>query len=104
MTGTPPPIIEAMKSGPGWAHRQALSHTLSQDLRLANNGQVPIERLKRIDAPVLALAGAASPPWAASTAATLASALPHANEHIVDAQHHVPADPVVAAILESFLR
>jgi pimeloyl-ACP methyl ester carboxylesterase len=104
MTGTPRPIIESMKSGPGWAHRQALSHTLSQDLRLANNGQVPIERLKRIDATVLALAGAASPPWAVSTTATLASALPRVSEHVVDAQHHVPADPVVAAILKSFFR
>jgi pimeloyl-ACP methyl ester carboxylesterase len=104
MTGTPPQIIDAIKRGPGWAHRQALAHTLSQDLRLANNGQVPIERLGRIEAPVLAMAGAASPPWAASTTATLAAALPHARRHIVDGQHHIPADRVVAAILESFFR
>ena len=39
MTGTPLPIIESIKSSPGWAHRQALAHTLSQDLRLANNGR-----------------------------------------------------------------
>jgi pimeloyl-ACP methyl ester carboxylesterase len=104
MTGTPPPIIESMKSAPGWAHRKALAHTLSQDLRLTNDGQVPIERLRRIDASVLVIAGAASPPWAASTAATLTSALPHASEHIVDGQHHVPTDAVVAAILEGFFR
>lgn len=102
MTGTPLPIIESIKSSPGWAHRQALAHTLSQDLRLANNGRVPIERLKGIDAPVLAMAGTASPAWAASTTATLAAALPHASEQIVDGQQHVPADPVVAAILETF--
>jgi pimeloyl-ACP methyl ester carboxylesterase len=104
MTGTPPAIIESIKSSPGWTHRQALAHTLSQDLRLANNGQVPIERLKRIDTPVLAVTGATSPPWAASTTATLAGALPHASEHIVDGQHHVPADPVVATVLERFFR
>ena len=40
-TGTPPAIIESIKSSPGWAQRQALAHTLSQDLRLANNGRVP---------------------------------------------------------------
>jgi pimeloyl-ACP methyl ester carboxylesterase len=104
MTGTPPAIIESIKSSPGWAHMQALAHTLSQDLRLGNNGQVPIERLKRIDAPVLVMAGGSSPPWAASAVATLASALPHASQYIVDGQHHVPADPVVAAILESYFR
>jgi pimeloyl-ACP methyl ester carboxylesterase len=59
-------------------------------------------RLKRIDVPVLAMAGAASPPWAASTAATLAGALPHGSERVVHGQKHIPADPAVAAILESF--
>jgi pimeloyl-ACP methyl ester carboxylesterase len=102
MTGTPPPIIESIKSSPGWAHRQALAHTLSQDLRLANDGRVPIERLKRINFPVLAMAGAASAPWAASATATLAGALPLASRQIVDGQQHIPAEPVVAAILESF--
>lgn len=104
MTGTPPAVIASMRSSPGWSHRQALAHTLSQDLRLANNGDVPIERLLRLDASVLVMAGAASPPWATSTAAALARALPNAREHIVDGQHHIPADPVVAAILQGFFR
>ena len=104
MTGAPPATIESIKSSSGWAHRQALAHTLSQDLRLANGGQVPIERLKRIDAPVLAMAGGASPAWAASTAAVLATALPHAGEQIVHGQQHLPEDPIVAAILEAFFQ
>jgi pimeloyl-ACP methyl ester carboxylesterase len=103
-TGTPPPVIESIKRSPGWAHRQALAHTLSQDLRLTNGGQVPIDRLKRIDAPVLAMAGAASPPWAASTIATIAGALPHSDDLIVEGQQHIPADSAVAAILDSFFR
>jgi pimeloyl-ACP methyl ester carboxylesterase len=102
MTGTPPAIIASIKTSEGWARRQALAHTLSQDLRLANDGQVPIDRLKHIEIPVLALAGAASAPWAASTTATLAGALPDAGQQIVDGQHHVPTDPVIAAILSGF--
>jgi pimeloyl-ACP methyl ester carboxylesterase len=104
MTGTPPPVVESIKGGPGWAHRQALAHTLSQDLRLAGDGQVPVERLKRIGAPVLVMAGAASPPWAAATSATLAGALPHASVQFVEGQQHVPADLAVAAILGRFFR
>jgi pimeloyl-ACP methyl ester carboxylesterase len=104
MTGTPPPIIESIKASPGWAHRQALAHTLSQDLRLAGDGQVPIERLNPIDIPVLAMAGAASPPWAPSTTATLAGALRRGSRRIVDGQRHIPADAAVAAILQSFFR
>jgi pimeloyl-ACP methyl ester carboxylesterase len=102
--GTAAAIIESMKRSPDWARRRALAHTLSQDLRLANNGRVPIERLKRIDAPVLLLAGGASPPWAPSTTATLARALPHATEQIVEGQHHLPTDSVVAPILERYFR
>jgi len=104
MTGTPAPVIESIKRGTGWAHRQALAHTLSQDLRLANGGQVPTGRLERIDVPVLAMAGGASPPWAASTIETLAGALPRASLRIVGEQQHIPADPVVAAILGDFFR
>jgi len=104
MTGTPPAIVESIKSSPGWVHRQALAHTLSQDLRLANDGHAPVERLKRIDVPVLVMAGAAGPPWVASTTATLAGVIQRATEHVVDGQQHVPADPVIAAILESFFR
>jgi pimeloyl-ACP methyl ester carboxylesterase len=104
MTGTPAAMIESIKGSPGWVQRLALAHTLSQDLRLANNGQVPIERLKRIDVPVLAIAGGASPPWAASAVATLTSALPHASAQVVDREHHVPADHVIAGMLSSFFR
>jgi pimeloyl-ACP methyl ester carboxylesterase len=100
----PRPRSSNRSSSPGWAQRQALAHTLSQDLRLANNGRAPIERLKAIEIPVLALAGGASPPWAASTTAMLAGSLPHASERIVDGQQHIPADPVIAAILENFFR
>ncbi|HUA06542.1 MAG TPA: alpha/beta hydrolase [Solirubrobacteraceae bacterium] len=102
VTGTPPPIIESIKRGPGWVQRQALAHTLSQDLRLANSGRVPLERLDAIEIPVLALAGADSPPWASLTTAVLAGSLPHASERIVDGQQHIPADSVIGEILESF--
>jgi pimeloyl-ACP methyl ester carboxylesterase len=101
-TGTPAAIIESIKRGPGWARRQALAHTLSQDLELGNDGRVPIERVNGIRTPVLAMAGAASPPWAASATAALAASLPHAIQRIVDGQQHLPADDVVAAILERF--
>jgi pimeloyl-ACP methyl ester carboxylesterase len=102
MTGIPAAIIESIKRGTGWAHRQALAHTLSQDLALTNHGRMPVERVRRISAPVLAMAGAASPAWAGTTIAALAASVPHASRRIVDGQQHVPADDLVAAILERF--
>jgi pimeloyl-ACP methyl ester carboxylesterase len=102
-TGTPPQMIESIKLTPDRERRQALAHTLSQDLRLVNNGHVPLERL-RLEVPVLAIAGAASPAWARATIATLAGALPHAREEVLDGQHHLPTDSVIAAALEHFFR
>jgi pimeloyl-ACP methyl ester carboxylesterase len=102
MTGAPPSLIASIKRSPGWAQRRALAHTLSQDLRLANGGEMPIDRLKRIDFPVLAMAGAASAPWATSTVSTLADALPQALALVLAGQNHVPAHPVLATLLEEF--
>ena len=50
------------------------------------------------------MAGAASPPWAPAVTAALTAALPHASQHIVDGQQHLPADAVLAAILERFFQ
>ncbi len=104
MTGTPAPIVESIKHGPDWAHRQAGAHTLSQDLRLANGGHVPTGRLSGIDLPVLVMGGAASPGWAAAAIATLVSALPHAGEQILEGQQHLPDDGMIVAILGSFFQ
>jgi pimeloyl-ACP methyl ester carboxylesterase len=103
-TGTPPEAIESIKSSPGYAHMQALAHTLSHDLRLAGDGRPPVERLRRLAVPVLAMAGGASAPWAAAVAATLADAVPGARECVLEGQHHVPADAVLAASLSGFFR
>jgi pimeloyl-ACP methyl ester carboxylesterase len=104
VTGAPPEAIESIKYSPGWSHMQALAHTLSRDLRLAGDGRLPVERLRRIAVPVLAMAGGASAPWASAVAATLADAVPGARECILEGQHHVPADAVLAASLDGFFR
>lgn len=104
VTGAPPAVIASIKSSPGWPHMQALAHTLSRDLRLVADGRVPVERFERIDVPVLALAGEASAPWAAAVAGTLVDAIPGARERILEGQHHVPADAVLAAILQDCFR
>jgi pimeloyl-ACP methyl ester carboxylesterase len=104
MTGTPPPIIDSIKHGTDWAHRQALAHTLSQDLRLANGGRVPVERLTGLDLPVLVMGGGSSPEWGAATISTLVGTLPHASEQILEGQQHLPDDAMIAAILGTFFR
>ena len=68
-SGVPEPGIEQTKASPGWPGMVALAHTLSYDIRLCNDGVVPVDRLARISCPVLATAGGASPDWAPAVGA-----------------------------------
>ena len=60
-TGLPEPGIEQTKTSPTWPGMVGLAHTLAYDIRLCNDGIVPVDRLARISCPVLATAGGASP-------------------------------------------
>jgi pimeloyl-ACP methyl ester carboxylesterase len=101
LMGTPPEAIEQMKTGPYWSHLESFASTLSADVRLCNDGVVPAERLKSIEAPLLALAGGASP-WAIGPAEAIAAAAPHGKLRVIEAQGHAVADDVLAAVLAEF--
>ena len=102
ITGAPPPVIEQIKAGPGWGHMVGLAHTLSCDMRLANEGLVPADRLAAITVPVLAMAGGASAPWGAAAAGQIAAAVADGREQVLEGQHHVAADDVLAPVLRAF--
>ena len=50
-----------MKVGLYWVHMVGFGSTLLREVRLCNDGAVPIQRLAAITIPVLALAGDSSP-------------------------------------------
>jgi pimeloyl-ACP methyl ester carboxylesterase len=101
LMGTPPGAIAGMKAGPYWPHMEACAPTLAQDVRLCNDGKVPTERLQGIRAPVLALAGGASP-WAGDVAGAIAAAAPHARAGVLEGQGHAAADDVLIPVLVDF--
>ncbi len=79
-----------------------LAHTLAYDVTVSNGGVAPVERLARISARTLALAGGSSPDWAAGAAPTIAAAVPGADHLILTGQHHAAADDVLAPVLHTF--
>ncbi|WP_138733195.1 alpha/beta fold hydrolase [Modestobacter excelsi] len=103
LMGTPPEAVEQMKAGPFWGHLERLAGTLSADVRVCNGGVVPAERLQLIEAPLLALAGGASP-WAVGVAEAIAAAAPHGTLQILEAQGHAVDGTLLAAALAEFLR
>lgn len=101
-TGIPDEQLTRMRSARFWPHMVALAPQLEYDVRLANGGVVPMQRLARIDCPTLALAGGLSAPWAASGAEAIAHAVAHGESRIVDGQHHAVEHTVAVAILDEF--
>jgi alpha-beta hydrolase superfamily lysophospholipase len=77
LMGTPAAVLEQMKAGPYWQHMTAYSHTLAYEVRLCHDGRIPLDRLAKISAPALALAGGASPAWAQEGARAIAASVQH---------------------------
>jgi pimeloyl-ACP methyl ester carboxylesterase len=104
LVGMPSEAIKQIKAGPQWAHMEKFAPTLSYEVRLCNDGVLPVQRLAGISIPVLALAGETSPPWAHEGAQAIAEAVPHGEARVLEGQSHAVADEVLADVLKNFFR
>lgn len=102
LMGTPAGVLEQMKAGPYWAHMASYAHTLAYEIRLCNDGRVPLGRLAEISAPTLAMAGGASPAWALEGARAIAAAVPSGQARVLEGQGHGAADDVIIPVLTEF--
>ncbi len=93
-----------MTQAPWWPALVSLAHTLPYDLTLTADGSVPADRFAGIGAPVLALYGGASAPWAAASATAVAEAVQDGRKEAVDGQDHAVAPDAVAPVLLDFFR
>lgn len=102
ITGVPPPALEHMKQAPYWGRMTSFASTLPYEVLLAAN---PIPAgLARVGFPVLALAGGASPDWAAAAAASIGSAVPGGTSRVLADQPHAVAHDVLIPVLTEFFR
>jgi pimeloyl-ACP methyl ester carboxylesterase len=102
-TGMPAEQVEQMRHWDGWPGMVARAGTLAYEIGSCNDGVVPVQRLRAIRGPVLAIAGGASPAWAADAAATIADAAPDGRAEIVPGQDHNPAAEVLVPLLTEAL-
>ena len=103
-SGVPEGVIEQTRASPGWSAMVAIAHTLPYDVRLCNDGVVPVDRLARISCPVLATAGGASPAWAPAVAETIAGAVVDGEWRVLEGLgHNVPPDVLAPLLRERFL-
>jgi pimeloyl-ACP methyl ester carboxylesterase len=81
----------------------AIAHTLPYDVRLCNDGVVPVQRLAQISCPVLATAGL-STAWAPAVAQTIAEAVPAGEWRLLDGVgHNLPVEVLAPLLREFFL-
>ena len=102
LVGTPAAVVEQMKAGPHWKHMESFAHTLAYDVRLCNDGQMPVDRLEKISAPTLALAGSTSPSWGSEGAQAIAATVQNGEFRVLEGQGHGVADDVLVPILKAF--
>ena len=102
LMGTPDAALEHMKASPYWSHMTAFADALVYDVRLCNDGKVPVERLHRISVPTLALAGGESQAWAAVVARAIAEPVQNGEARVLEGQSHGVADEVLVPILNEF--
>ncbi|WP_062317940.1 alpha/beta fold hydrolase [Demequina maris] len=93
--GVPEPGVEAMRRSPGWDATLAIAPTLAYDDAAMGDSSVPAE-LAGITAPVLALAGGASPGFLQWGARELTAVVPGARFEEVEGQGH-GVDPAALA-------
>lgn len=102
LVGTSAEAIAHMAAAPFWPHMVSFANTLPYEVTLGNDGSVPVDRLSRVSARTLALAGEASPEWAREGARTIASAVPAAEMRVLRDQDHGPSDEVMIPLLTEF--
>jgi pimeloyl-ACP methyl ester carboxylesterase len=102
LMGTPAAVLEQMKAGPYWEHMESFAHTLAYEVRLCNDGSVPVDRLAKITVPTLALAGGESAAWARKGAHAIAEAVPNGQARVLEGQGHGIADDVLIPVLTEF--
>ncbi len=95
--------IDQVRATPVWEQWLGIAHTVAYDSELAIDNAMPVDRLARLDLPVLVTRGGASFPWIGESAGALARVLPHAEFVVLEGQPHSPAPDVIAPQLSRFL-
>lgn len=104
--GLSPDEVAQMRGAQFWPALEAVAHTLPYEARVTGydgpDRSLPVERWKAIEAPVLAMAGGASPEWMRNVARAVAEALPDATYRSLPGQTHQAEPTVVVPVLRGF--
>jgi alpha-beta hydrolase superfamily lysophospholipase len=103
-TGIPQEIVDAISDDP---RMQAIAHTLLYDYAALSHrsrgGATVSEFASAVTAPLLAIAGGASPGWMIDAAGRIADAAPNGRRVVIEGQGHVVPPELLVPVLIEFL-
>ena len=102
--GMPEQAIAGMRQSPAWQGMTAIAPTLAYDDAVLGDSRVPTELVASITAPVLALAGGASPDMLRFGASEVAESARNGAFDVLAGQGHDADAAVLAAGIREFLR
>ncbi|MGW6473389.1 alpha/beta fold hydrolase [Streptomyces nigra] len=102
LTGLGEGLIQGARQSPMWPGMESIAPSLAYDDAVMGDGLVPEARLASITAPVLSLAGGASPEWMRETARTVADTAPRGTYRVLERQSHMVEPEVLAPVLAEF--
>lgn len=91
-----------LRQSPVWPIFESVAPTLAYDAATMGNSSVPTEQAAEVTAPVLALAGGASPAWMQQAARAVADAAPRGRYDVIEGQTHDVAAEALAPALSAF--
>ena len=103
VVGMPPEFVAYAKSQPWWAAQEALAHTLTYDATIMGDYVLPEKRVAEVQTPTIVIAGGASFPIFAPTAAAIAKLVPNGQQRTLEGQQHNVDASVLAPVLVEFL-
>jgi pimeloyl-ACP methyl ester carboxylesterase len=101
-TGMPEEKIAEVEQAPWWPRLLGLAPQLPYDVRLGNQGEIPVDRIAAIECPLLAMAGSLSPDWAVTGAGEIACAAAEGEAKIIEGQNHAIDQKVTSEFLADF--
>jgi len=103
MVGMPEAVIAQQRHAPFRAALEAMAHTLVYEATVLGDGLLPMDRVRAVRAPTLAIAAGKGPPFMRETAEVLARALPDGRARVLEqATHDLVPEVLAPPLLEFF--
>lgn len=104
VVGIPEGVVAQLRNAPFRPALEAIADTLVYEAKLVGDGSLPVEMIRSVKVPTLAMAGLAGAPFMRVTADAIAGAAPNGRAQALEGQTHDLDASVLAPLLAEFFK